>query len=419
MPQFYTAKLLYYSVQPPGVKVKQIKKIIYFKDVLILALTCVGGPGSHVAIFLKRLVDEKQYLTQKEFLEIYSFCQILPGPTSTQTITAIGYRLGGPSRAFATLLIWILPACILMTGLSIFYNLYQTQGPNKDFLQYLQPMAVGFIIAAAIKIYDIVKHKTLNKLLYFGAALLASLQFLGPYAFPIIIVLGGVIAYRYNKRKLGEYKKPTIKIRWRNLTYFFVVFIVAVVAAAIVKITDGTDVARPILVFENSYRFGSLVFGGGNVLIPMMYEQFVEFKGYLTSDEFVTGVGFVQAIPGPVFSLSAYTGGMIMKDWGVHWQIIGGLLGTVAIFLPGALFIMFLYPIWNRVKKHPLVTQAFDGIAAASAGLILAAAYLLSRDVAYEWQSVVVIAATVLLLLYTKIPSPLVVVLTLALGFIV
>lgn len=401
-----------------GVKVKQIKKFIYLKDILILALTCVGGPGSHMVLFLKRLVEDKKYLTHKEFLEIYSFCQILPGPTSTQTITAIGYRMGGPSRAFLTLLIWALPACVLMCALSIFYGYYQSQDLSKDFLKYLQPMAVGFIIVAAIKIYDIVKDKTLNKILYFGSALLASLQVLGPYAFPIIIVLGGLIAYRYNKNKVGEYKRPNIKIRWRNLTYFFAVFFVAVISAAILKITEGAEEALPFLVFENSYRFGSLVFGGGNVLITMMYEQFVEFKQYLTADEFITGVGFVQAVPGPVFSLSSYTGSMIMKDWGMHWQIIGGLIGTVAIFLPGALFIMFLYPIWNRVKKHPLVTLAFEGVAAASAGLILAAAYLLSKGVAYEWQSVLVIALTVLLLLYTKTPSPVVVIITLISGFI-
>jgi chromate transporter len=403
-------------VELPGVKVKQIKKIIYFKDIFILAISSVGGSGAHLTLFIKRLVEEKKYLTHKEFLEIYSFCQILPGPTSTQTITAIGYRLGGPLRAFTTLLIWVLPACILMILLSIFYNIYQLQSSNNNFLEYIQPMAVGFIIVAAIKIYNIVKDKLINKLLYFGSALLAMLQILGPYAFPIIIVLGGYISYRYNKNRVGEYKRPNIKIRWRNLTYFFIVFVVAVVSAAIVKMTDGIEEARPFLVFENSYRFGSLVFGGGNVLITMMYEQFVEFKAYLTAEEFVSGVGFVQAVPGPVFSLSAYTGGMIMKDWGIHWQIIGGLIGTVAIFLPGALFIMFLYPIWNRVKKHPLVTLAFEGIAAASAGLVLAAAYLLSKGVSYEWESILVLAATVLLLLYTKLPSPIIVIAVLALG---
>lgn len=405
-------------LQPPGTKVQHLKKIIYYKDILILALTSVGGPGSHIAFFIKRLVEDKQYITQKEFLEIYSFCQILPGPTSTQTITAIGYRLGGPFRAFITLLIWVLPAAILMTLLSVFYIQYKNAQMPRDFLKYLQPMAVGFIVVAAIKIFNLIKGKRLNIYLYFGAAVLASAQLLGPYAFPLIIVLGGVIASRYNKQP-EKYVKPKIKIRWRNLTYFFAVFIVAVAAGAIVKFTEGYDEAKPILIFENCYRFGSLVFGGGNVLIPMMYEQFVVFKHYLTADEFITGVGFVQALPGPVFSLSAYTGGMILKDWGVQWQLVGGLIGTVAIFLPGALFILFLYPIWNKVKKHPLVTKAFEGISAASAGLILAAAYLLFKDMPYQdWHHLAVMAATVSLLLFTKVPSPLVVVGTLVLGFV-
>lgn len=382
----------------------------------------MGGPGTHMAFFIKRLVEEKKYITHQEFLEIYSFCQILPGPTSTQTITAIGYKMGGPLRAFVTLLIWVLPAAILMTLLSIFYTYYATyykgSAVSRDFLKYLQPMAVGFILVAAVKIYKIINGKRLNVFLFFGAALLASLQILGPYAFPLIIVLGGFISLRYNKAPI-KYVKPKIKIRWRNLTYFFSVFLVAVGTGAIVKITDGMDEARPIMIFENSYRFGSLVFGGGNVLITMMFEQFVKFKHYLTADEFITGVGFVQAMPGPVFSLSAYTGGMILKDWGIHWQILGGLIGTIAIFLPGALFIMFLYPIWNDVKTHPLVTRAFEGISAASAGLVLAAAYLLWQGGEYkEWDNLAVIVATVLLLLNTKIPSPVIVVLTLIAGFI-
>jgi chromate transporter len=409
-------------LQPAGTKVQHLKKLIYYKDILILALTSVGGPGTHMAFFIKRLVEEKHYITQQEFLEIYSFCQILPGPTSTQTITAIGYKMGGPLRAFVTLLIWVLPAALLMTLLSIFYTYYASHykdtAVSRDFLKYLQPMAVGFILVAAVKVYKIINGKRLNVYLFFGAALLASLQILGPYAFPLIIVLGGFIALRYNKAPI-KYVKPKIKIRWRNLTYFFSVFLVAVGAGAIVKITDGMDEARPIMIFENSYRFGSLVFGGGNVLITMMFEQFVKFKHYLTADEFITGVGFVQAMPGPVFSLSAYTGGMILKDWGIHWQILGGLIGTIAIFLPGALFIMFLYPIWNDVKTHPFVTRAFEGVSAASAGLVLAAAYLLWQGGEYkEWDNLAVIVATVLLLLNTKIPSPVIVVLALIAGFI-
>lgn len=400
-----------------GSKVKHLKRLIYYKDIFILAITCVGGPGTHMAFFLKRLVEGKKYLTEKEFLELYSFCQVLPGPTSTQTITAVGYKLGGPALAFLTLLIWILPATILMCLLAIFYKFYSETSLSKDFLIYLPPMAVGFILVAAIKFFKIIKNRPLNIYLFFGAAILASAEILGPYAFPLIILLGGLIGVRYNK-DAQPYIKPKEKIKWRNLTYFITVFVVAIVVSATVKLTEGIEEARPLLIFENSYRFGSLVFGGGNVLIPMMYEQFVQFRKYLTPDEFITGVGFVQAIPGPLFSLSSYTGAMILKDWGMHWQMVGALIGTVAIFLPGALLIMFLYPIWDRVKTHPLVTRAMAGIVAASAGLILAAAYLLSKGVGYEWHNLAVMAGTVLLLLYTKIPSPLVVVITLVLGFI-
>src|SRR5690606_16650387 len=136
--------------------------------------------------------------------------------------------------------------------------------------------------------------------------------------------------------------------------------------------------------FENAYQYGSIVFGGGNVLIPMMYKQYVTFKQYMNAETFILGVGLQQAMPGPVFSISTYVNGMALQDMGLTGKLMGGIIGTVGIFLPGILMILFLYPIWDEMKKMPLVRRAIDGISAVSAGLVLAAAWLLFENMPYE-----------------------------------
>ncbi len=140
---------------------------------------------------------------------------------------------------------------------------------------------------------------------------------------------------------------------------------------------------KPVVLFENNYRFGSMVFGGGNVLIPMMYEQFVQFKRTIaiSNTDFMTGVGLVQAVPGPVFSFATYISAMGMRPEGWVMQIVGALVGTLGIFLPGLLIIFFVYPLWHQFKNHPVIRKSLEGINATAAGLVASAAILLFMQV--------------------------------------
>jgi chromate transporter len=172
------------------------------------------------------------------------------------------------------------------------------------------------------------------------------------------------------------------------------------------------------LIFENTYRYGSIVFGGGHVLIPMMYNQFVEFKHYLTSSEFLAGVGILQAIPGPVFSFATFTGSLALKDYGIMGMMAGGLIGTVAIFLPGILLIFFIYPMWNQIKHFSPVKNAIEGINATSAGLVIASAYLLFKPLEINEMNMLVMIGTLFILLTTKIPNPIIVIMCILAGLI-
>jgi chromate transporter len=186
------------------------------------------------------------------------------------------------------------------------------------------------------------------------------------------------------------------------------------------------------------YRFGSLVFGGGQVLIPMMYEQYVERPKSpavqrknldktqsvikINRDEFYIGAGMVRAIPGPVFSIAAFTGGTALKEKGISWQLAGCAIGTVAIFLPSALLVLFFFPIWHNLRKYAVVYRALEGINAVVVGIMVASTLYMMKDISLtEFKTVsvlnlAVIASTWLLLSYTRIASPIIVVVCLLLG---
>jgi chromate transporter len=190
--------------------------------------------------------------------------------------------------------------------------------------------------------------------------------------------------------------------------------------------------------FENIYRFGSLVFGGGQVLMPMMYEQFVErptsprvqrknqdkTQNVITidRDEFYIGAGIVRAIPGPVFSIASYTGGLALKEKGEYWQVLGCVIGSVAIFLPSALLVLFFFPVWHNLKKYAGVYRALEGINAVVVGIMVASTIYMMKDITVtelktiSFLNVGVIISTWLLLALTRIPSPVIVLICLVLG---
>jgi chromate transporter len=296
-----------------------------------------------------------------------------------------------------------------MGAFVILLYLLDLDNPKLNFLKYIQPMAVGFIIYAAYKIKDLFVTRTHHWVLMLLSALAAILSNT-PYIFPLLLIIGGVVSNFVNRSNYGDVK-PIKNIQWPNFALFLGIFLAAAILGALTKNTG-------VLIFENTYRYGSIVFGGGHVLIPMMYSQFVEFKHYLTSSEFLAGVGILQAIPGPVFSFATFTGSMALKDLGVMGMIAGGLIGTVAIFLPGVLLIFFIYPMWDQMKHFSPVKNAIEGINATSAGLVIASAYLLFKPVEVNEMNMLVLIGTLFILLTTKIPNPVIVIMCIFVGLI-
>lgn len=390
----------------------------------LYTLTAFGGPQGHIGMLMKVFVKKRKDLTEQELTDLFAFCQLLPGASSTQTITLIGYKRGGLPLALLTLLIWIAPACFIMGGLSFFVHYLDKKTLHTDIFKFLQPMAVGFLIYATWHSYKTSINSTITRVIVAISAVAVYFFIKTPWVFPIILVIGGVVTNFGNKGapKVDVKKR---KIKWTNLWLFAFLFILAGFLSETARKQEWEN-RRAFNLFENFYRFGSLVFGGGQVLVPMMYEQFVirEKTQYMTGEELLTGAGFVQGVPGPVFSMASYTGGMAMRDLGKESQMAGGVIGAVAIFLPSLLLVLFFYPIWNNLKKYTVVYRSLEGIKSATVGLMIASAFYVARDISIlelntiSYLNLIVILSTTLLLSTTKIPPPVIALVCLLLGWI-
>ena len=377
---------------------------------LFLALTTIGGPHAHMPLFLRRMVQYRRYLTEEEFVEINALCQILPGPTSTQTMTALGYKIGGPNLAYLTLIVWVLPSMILMIGAAIAMSYFATNNLNMPFIKVIEPMAVAFVAYAAWVISSkVVNTKTAIILMIISSVL--GFFFRSPYVTPLLLLAGGLATtFKYNRIPKEKNELP-IDVKWANFILFFAVFFVTLIVGEITK-------SMPVKLFESFYRNGSLIFGGGQVLIPIMHTEYVELSKYLSSQEFLTGYALVQAIPGPIFSISSYIGALSMREYGISGQILGGILAAAGIFLPGTFLIFFVYRIWNGLKKYRFIKASLEGVNAVSSGLVIGVAIFLFDTIEINVVNSSIMFFTFAALLTEKIPSPVIIIVGLLAGLL-
>lgn len=401
------------------------RHIPFLKAVFFYTVSAFGGPQGHLGMMMKTFVDRRKDVTREELMEYVAFCQLLPGASSTQTITLIGYKRGGIPLAILTLLIWIMPASILMGIFSFLFFYVKEYHVSLDIFSYIQPMAVGFIAFAAFKMYRVSVDNTITFVIMVLSAIATYLFFKTPWIFPILIVAGGVVT-NFSSHRIP--KKETIRprhIKWTNIWLFILIFITVGLLSEMARKQDWAH-RRVYNLSENVYRNGSLVFGGGDVLMPMMYEQYVvrPKTQYMTREEYLTGWGIVRAIPGPVFSVTSYVGGIILRDYGKSWQVLGCAIGCIGIFLPSALLVLFFFPVWQNLKKYVVVYRSLEGINAVVVGIMWASFLYLVKDISVTDLNTVsfvnlgVIVGTFCLLTFTRIPAPFIVLGCLAIGFI-
>ena len=366
----------------------------FLLDVLILACTSFGGPQVHFALFLDRLVKRRGYLSEEELFEIQALCSVLPGPTSTQMITAIGLKRGGALLAYLTLLSWITPAVVIMTAAAFGMTLLR----NNSILQYVLPVGIGLILQAGWYMAKKVITGPMYVIILL-VTLFIGIAFQSPYIFPLVLVLGGIVS-SFNYKDFPRQNKHKFVIPWANFhLYWGFLLLLAIIG----HFTDYF----PIRIFENFYRNGSLVFGGGHILAPVLYTEFVEFKHLIDSESFLTGMALSQTLPGPVFALTSYLGVLLMKDYGILGELTGSAIGAIGIFLPGTFLIFFVFRIWGQLKQYRFIRASLAGIQAASVGLTLVAVFTFTRPLVVDAQfiSLGIVGLAFLLAEKTKIPA--------------
>ena len=382
----------------------------FLKDVFIVSLGAYGGPEAHYGVITDQMIIKKKYISEEDLVELIALCTFLPGPSSTQTIVSIGYKIGGPTLAFLTLMVWALPVLTLMTLLSFLGQFLQEHHLSTNALRYIGPMAVGFIVVAAINIGRKVLSDSMTWILFAFAVVLA--YFLkSPWVFPSLLILGGLISV-LRSRETNLWNKVRLTPPWG----YFVAFLGFAIGALLLRALSDN---RIVQLFESFYRYGYLVIGGGQVVVPLMHTELVEINQYMTNQEFLTGYGLVQGLPGPMFSFSAYAGGMAARGGSTLFQLAGALAGGIGIFLPGVLLIFFVYPVWENLKQMRGIKVSLKGVNAVAAGFIAAAAITLMQKSGFAWDNIIVTALSILILWTKKVPAPILVLLTLVAGFFI
>jgi len=377
--------------------------------VLQHSLTAFGGPQVAMALMQYRFVEKRRDLTSEELVEYNAFCQLLPGASSTQTIVLVGFKRGGVVLAVLTLLVWMLPAVCIMTSLALLVSYFSWSGEIKA-LSLLQPMSIGFIISAALLLFQKSVNSIITRWIFAITAIITFIGFNTPWTIPTIIILAGVVTNFSDKRIPTDGTAPK-SIQWRALVLFVLLFIAAGFLSE--RATKQNWESRKLFnLFENNYRFGSMVFGGGDVLIPIMYEQFVTRPASKRIQEnkrdvikidranFLTGTGLVRAVPGPIFSISSYMGAMALKDKSMSTQLFGALVASIGIFLPSFLIVLFFFPIWQYLKKYAIFYRSLEGVYAAIVGIMMGASLYLIKDIAVDLQSATAVSVSMYVVIF-------------------
>ncbi|MBB2148365.1 chromate efflux transporter [Pedobacter gandavensis] len=396
------------------------RQLLFIRDVFLFTFTAFGGAQAHLALLLKYFVKNVRYITEEELLELNALSQVLPGPASTQTLVGIAYKVGGLKLALITFLIWIIPSAALMTFAAISFAKWGQQQKFGEILEYIQPIALGIVAFGA---YNLAKRVLVSQLTIFlaVAAVVGTMVLRNAYVFPIAILIGGMISSAIGTPKEESELRVRLfsNINPKKLIYFIGVLLILAALGAIINRTSLFSL--PIRLFENFYRNGIFIFGGGQVLVPLMFTEFVEMKHYLNGTDFLSGFALQQALPGPTFSFTSYVGALSMKTfgYGLTGQMLGGLVAVMGINLPGLILVLFIVPFWEDLKKISRIKYSMVGINAVSVGFIIAAFILLVQPMGLNLMAIGVMVCTFLVLNFTKISPPIIVLAGILLGYFV
>lgn len=372
---------------------------------LPLGWIAFGGPQAHIALLQERFVERRRWLDEQRFVELLGLGQGLPGPTSTQMVVAVGTARAGPLGGLLAFLLFLYPAATIMALAGLGVATFLDEGERPLWLDGVQPATVALVAVAAWRLGTAVVNTRLTMgLMLFGAVVTILVR--QPWAFPAALALGGTVtavALRSQRREAtdqaGSIPLDNLGISKAAGILLLVIFFGLLGALILARLTLDWQWLQ---ILESFYRTGSLIFGGGQVVLPMLSAEVVE-PGWVTQQEFLDGLALMLALPGPLFSFSAYLGA-------VAGGVQGLLLAFVGLFLPGVLMIFGVLPFWEQVRRYPWVRIALTGVNATAIGLVVGVVFLLWQRADPSAAGAVIALLTFGAVMFFRAPAPLVII---------
>ena len=337
-----------------------------FTTALKLGLMSFGGPIAHIGYFREEYVGRKKWLSEREFADIVALAQVLPGPASSQVGMAVGHLRGGIPGALIAWFGFTMPSAIALILFA--YGVTEIGDVSDD--GWLHGLKIVVVAVVALAVWGMAKMLTPDALRGSIAIAAAISMLLVPGFFwqVGVIAIGAAIGY-FILHSDDDSDEPARAVGSKRigLVAIFAFFALLIALPIVSELTDD----RTIDVIDGMYTSGSLVFGGGHVVLPLIQAETVD-PGLITEDQFLAGYGATQAVPGPLFTFSAYLGTVINFS-SARW--VGGLIALGAIFLPSLLLIVGVMPYWPSLRRNNRVRRSLLGVNAVVVGILLAALY--------------------------------------------
>ncbi len=334
---------------------------------LKLGFTAFGGPVAHIAFFREEFVVRKRWMTESDYAEIVALCQFLPGPASSQVGLTIGLSRGGYLGSLAAWLGFTMPSAILLLFLALGYSNY------GDVISFglLTGLKIVTVAVVAQAVWGMSKSICIDntRITIMLLAAVGVLLFQSVYTPLGVIVLAGILGVWLFKPSLDlSESRLAFSISSLSGALWFFVFILFLFGLPIIQLFVDQPLVDVVSAF---FRSGSLVFGGGHVVLPLLEAEMVK-TGWVTKDAFLAGYGATQAVPGPLFTFAAFLGGVLN---GPISGVLGALVALFSIFLPSFLLVYSVLPFWTSLRVKPRIRAALAGINASVVGILFAALY--------------------------------------------
>lgn len=334
-----------------------------FIQFLKLGLIAFGGPLAHIAYFRIQFVERRGWLSEQQFAQLLAICQFLPGPASSQLGFAIGLNRGGWAGALLAFIAFTLPSALLLLAFASVLPLL-----SHD---YGQAIIGGLKLVAAVIVADAVlsmsRQLCPDMTRRFIAAVVAVVLILfGSTWLQLTVVLIGAISGTFFYRQQTPLPSAQLTVNYSKKTALLLLGLFLLLSLGLPVFASSSPTLLSIS--DAFFRAGALVFGGGHVVLPLLEESVVA-SGWINQQDFVAGYGAAQAVPGPLFSFSAYLGNLIPTP---HSPFITAAVALLALFLPGFLLLAGCLPFWQSLSRYPAAVNALAGVNAVVVGLLAA-----------------------------------------------